>query len=102
MADFITFVSQQLGEPQNDTRQATGALLGALKSKVDAGDFRQLMEALPGAKDLLPNPSTQPAPAAAGALGGVFGAVASSVGGLGGASGGLSGFSDPVHLQEAE
>ncbi len=87
--DFIAVVSQQLNEPENNTRQATGALLSTLKSKVDAGDFQQLMGALPGANDLITKPASQPATATAGVLGGALGAVAPKLGGVGGASGAL-------------
>ena len=85
--DFIAVVSQQLGEPEDQTRQATGALLSTLKSRVDAGDFQQLMGALPGANDLISKPASQPA--TAGVLGGALGAVASKLGGVGGAGGAL-------------
>lgn len=85
--DFIAVVSQQLNEPENNTRQATGALLSTLKSRVDAGDFQQLMGALPGASDLMTTPARPPAPATAGVLGGALGAVAPAFGGTGAALG---------------
>lgn len=84
--DFIAVVSQQLDEPETSTRQATGALLGALQSRVNSGDFQQLLGALPGASDLIRAPAAQPATATAGVLGGALGAVTSRLG-TGGALG---------------
>lgn len=85
--DFIAVVSQQLNEPETNTRRATGALLSTLKTKVDAGDFQQLMGALPGASELMTPPASHPATAAAGVLGGALGGMASKLGGAGGALG---------------
>lgn len=90
--DFIAVASKQLGEPEDQTRQATGAILTTLQDKVAAGDFQLLLGALPGASDLMGKtttpsvPTTPAAPAAAGiagALGGGMSGLASQLGGAG-------------------
>lgn len=85
--DFIAIASTQLDESEDHTRQATGALLSTLESKVDASDFQQLLSALPGASDLMTEPAGEPA--TPGLLGGALGAVASKLPGAGAAGGAL-------------
>lgn len=99
--DFIAVASKQLGEPEDQTRQATGALLTTLQSKVADGDFQQLLGALPGASDLMAKtesptvpatPAASPAPAApgmGGVLGGAMSGMASKLGGAGAVGGAL-------------
>ena len=50
---FIKMASQQLGASESQTKDATGAVLGFLKDKVDDGDFSSMLSALPGASNLL-------------------------------------------------
>lgn len=85
--DFITLTSKQLNEPEVETRQATGALLGTLKDQVNPADFQQLLGALPGASELLQEATAQPV--AKDPVSGALGAVASKFGGAGAAGGAL-------------
>ena len=93
--DFIAMASKQLGEPEDQTQQATGAILGVLKAKVAAGDFQQLLSALPGASDVMDEANAETATASAGAsaasgmLGKAMGSMAATAGGVGGMSGAL-------------
>ena len=83
--DFVKMAAQNLGQSEDSTRSATGALLGAIKDKADPGDFQQLLGAIPGAEGLLGGGSSG---GGGGLMGGVLGAAKSAVGGkLGGSLG---------------
>ena len=51
--DFIQMASQNLGQSEDTTKSATAALLGGIQQKADAGDFQQLLGAIPGASELM-------------------------------------------------
>ncbi len=86
--DFIAAASAQLHEPEDQTRQATGALLATLQSRVEPSDFKELLAALPGAQDLVAAPAAGPAPAPRpGLMGAALGSMAAKVSGPAGAPG---------------
>ena len=51
--DFIQMAVHDLGVPEGTVKTATTALLGAVEKEADAGDFSQLLGAIPGAAGLL-------------------------------------------------
>ena len=90
--DFVKMAAQNLGQSEDSTRSATGALLGAIKDKADPGDFQELLGAIPGAGGLLGGGSSGDSGGGGGGLmGGVLGAAKSAMGDkLGGSLGILS------------
>jgi hypothetical protein len=76
--DFITSASRDLGEPEQTTRAATGALLGAIRQHANSSDFDQLLRAIPGASGLMGPPVRRSA--GSGLLGSVLGSAASKLG----------------------
>lgn len=80
IADFVQMAAQSLGQPEDSTRSATAALLGGLKDKADPGDFSQLMQAIPGASDLLGG-GGESSSGGGGLLGGLMGQASSALGG---------------------
>ena len=88
--DFIKMAAQNLGESEGSTGAATGALLGVLKEKVAAGDFQQLLGAIPGAANIVDTGSEKES-GGGGLLGALGGLTSSLGGGLGGGLGGALG-----------
>lgn len=79
--DFIQMAAQQFGESEGSTRSATGVLLGLIESKAEGGDFQQLLNAIPGAGNLLRETGGTAPEGSGGMLGGMLGGLASSIGG---------------------
>ncbi len=87
IADFISMAATNLGQSEESTKTATGALLGAMKEKADPGDFQKLLGALPGASDLMGAAVGAGKPSGGGGIGGMLGGA---LGGGGGALGALT------------
>jgi hypothetical protein len=84
--DFVQMAVQNLGAPEGAVKSATSAVLGTVEKEADAGDFQQLLGAIPGASDLLKGSGG--GEAGGGLLGGLMGQAGSALGGnLGGAVG---------------
>jgi len=83
--DFVKMAAQNLGQSEDSTRSATGALLGVIKENADGGDFQELLDKIPGAAGLAAGSAAPSAGGGGGLLGGALSAATSA---LGGSSGG--------------
>ena len=89
--DFVKMAAQNLGQSEDSTRSATGALLGAIKQNADGGDFQQLLDKIPGASGLLGASEEPSSGGGGGLLGGALGAAKSAFGGSAGGALGILG-----------
>lgn len=90
--ELIQQLVSSLGVNEDQAKGGAGLLFNLAKDKLEAGDFQQLADKIPGISDLLgaaPAPST--AASAGGGMMGALGGIASSLGagGLGDKMGGL-------------
>ncbi|MDH4065067.1 MAG: hypothetical protein OEW19_11755 [Acidobacteriota bacterium] len=83
MQEFIQQAMQALGTSEETTKSATGSLLGFLNQNGPKAEVGQLLNALPGARDMM----ASAAPAAAGG-GGMLGSLAGAASALGVGGGG--------------
>ena len=92
MQEFIQQAMQSLGTSEATTKAATGGLLDFISNNAPAGDVAQLLDKLPGARELMAS-AAPAADASAPAGGGLLGGLGAAVSGLtgGGAGGGLMG-----------
>lgn len=88
MQDFIELAQKRLGISAEDSRGGTAALLGVLKDKLPAADFRGLADKIPGLADVAKERSAE---AGGGLLGGLMSTAGSLLGGGGGQSLDLAG-----------
>lgn len=78
--EFIQQVMATLGTSEHTTQTATGALLGYLDSNASGDEAKRLIDAIPGARDLMAS-SQPPGVGALGGLGGVASALGFKSGG---------------------
>jgi hypothetical protein len=81
--DFIQSAVGSLGVSEGTAQSGVGAILQALQGNADAGDFQQLLSAMPGSEALLSKAgsSAGAGESGGGGLGGALGAVGSMLGG---------------------
>jgi hypothetical protein len=82
MQEFIQQATQTLGISEATTKAATGRLLGFLDDNGPKAEVGQLLDKLPGARELMSNS----APSAGGGMLGSLAGAASALGGGGGAA----------------
>ena len=81
MDEFIKMVTSQLGLGEEQTRAATGGLLGMIKDKVGDGLGTEILSKLPGADALINDaPAAQAEAAESGGGGGMLGGLMSAAG----------------------
>jgi len=85
MQEFIQQAMTSLGTPEATTTAATGGLLSFLSQNGPKAEVGQLLDALPGARELMG--AAAPAAAGSGLMGGLSGAASA----LGQSSGGVAG-----------
>ena len=81
MQEFIERVVSQLGTTETTARSATGGLLQMIQKQADPNDAKQLLNALPGASDLMDSAKGTAAGSSGGLLGGVMKQASSMMGG---------------------
>ena len=84
MQEFIQQAMKALGTPEDTTKAATGGLLSFLDQNGPKAEVGQLLDGLPGARDLMGSAK----PAAAAGAGGMLGGLASAASAVGMGSGG--------------
>ena len=88
LQDFIQSAMKSLGTTEQTTRSATGGVLQLIKQYAGQGDFKEILDKVPGTEALLKE-APSAAPEAKGGLGGLFKNAASLFGGKAGAAVGV-------------
>ncbi len=71
MDQIIKFISERLGTPENVVRDSLKVILKFAQKKASGTDYEKFIDKIPGAKDLLAEPTAEGAEGAGGLLGGL-------------------------------
>ncbi len=81
MNEIIAAIAQKLNLPEASVRNAARSLLNFAREKVGGPDFENLVSKIPGASELLSEPTKPSTGEAGGLLGGLLGAAGGLLGG---------------------
>ena len=91
MMELIQQLVSNLGVTEDQAKGGAGMLFNLAKEKLEAGDFQQIANAIPGISDLMSAaPSTGGGGEGGGGVMGILGGIASSLGGNVGGLGSLA------------